>query len=268
MLGFCDSVKFRQGLHGVCPGWGQCFKQLNSWHPKRQLETKQHAHVFTEKLCVLSMSFIQRKQVGLGGRYRSTLQVLWPALLSTFPWWRNQGFLGQALHTLKSQQRKRARRNGSIFSVQAKVELQQIEGTKHSWEVRKSKGSAALSILLHKKSAVISLETSATPNSVNLGQSIWSSTEEGLLICEELWEEKGEGSMLDNTFKSAWTPPYLSQYFQRPCMGRGRCSQTRSTCLRPKVRFEVVWMCTRAWFSGEKEVMGIIPRLRLQNGPS
>lgn len=60
------------------------------------------------------------------------------------------------------------------------------------------------------------LEMSATPSSVNLGQSIWSSTEEGLLICEELWEEEDEGSMVDNTLKSAWTPPYLSQYFPKP----------------------------------------------------
>lgn len=173
-------------------------------------------------LCVLCMSFIQRKQGGLGGRYKNTLQVLWPTFLLIFPWWRrNQGSLGQALHTLQLQQWERARRNGSTFSAQAQDELQQIQGTKHSWEVRKSKGSAAVVILLHTKPAGIPSEMSATPNSVNLGQSIWSSTEEGLLICEELWEEQGEGSILVNTFKSAWTPPYLSQYFQKALPGQG-----------------------------------------------
>lgn len=47
-----------------------------------------------------------------------------------------------------------------------------------------------------------------------------------------------------------------------------KCSKTRPTCLKPKVRFEVVWIYTRAWFSGERQVTGIIPRLGLQTGPS
>lgn len=47
-----------------------------------------------------------------------------------------------------------------------------------------------------------------------------------------------------------------------------RCSKTRRTCPKTNVRFEVVWICTRAGFSGEEEVSGIIPHLGPWTGPS
>lgn len=88
MQGFCDSMKFRQGLHGVCPGWGWCFKQLNSRYPKRQLKTKQHAHVFTETLCVLMYVLYSEKTHRIGWKVQEHTpgSLANPLVDISFPW--------------------------------------------------------------------------------------------------------------------------------------------------------------------------------------
>lgn len=132
------------------------------------------------------------------------LQVTWPTFLLSFAMVSSPcpRFPGPST-TYPSLVTKRKAQEETTTSLLCNMKLScsnyMVQGTT---ERRKGERSVAADVLLHTKPASITSEMSAPPRSLNLGLIFWSSIEERLLICEELWEEEGEESRLENTLKS------------------------------------------------------------------
>lgn len=90
-------------------------------------------------------------------------------------------------------------------------------------------------------------EMSAHPSSVSLGLSL------------EKRRMRRAGWI--TTLSHTEFPSIYHTVSKRRYLSRIRCSKTKPTCPKTNVRFEVVWICIRAGFSGEGEVTGIIPYL-------
>ena len=179
-----------------------------------------------------------------------------------------QGFMGQALHTLHLQQRrKRKKRWQHLFyaSPSQAAATACLGAQLRGGKARDQSLQTPFSIpnpLVSPQKWVYLLSALSWGSDFNPPQ-----TKDHCSVrrCEK-----------KRVRRAGWITPWSLPKFPtiyhscstRLRLCRIRCFKTRSTCLKLKVSFEVVWIYTRAWFSGQREVTEIIPHLGLQTGPS